>query len=77
MKPLDCTAARRRLGLTQAGMADALGLERIQTVREYEFGREPKGPVRALYRLILDERFSTENLRAFFEERETDLQPGD
>lgn len=66
--PQDCKEARRKLGLSAAGMALALGLTDGRAVRRYEApagsrtARCPQGPLAVLYRLILAGALRAEDL---------------
>ncbi|GIW13723.1 MAG: hypothetical protein KatS3mg062_1162 [Tepidiforma sp.] len=54
--PGEVAALRRRLGLTQAGMARLLGV-RQQTISEWETGlHRPRGASARLLRLLAEER---------------------
>lgn len=54
MTPAQFKAARRRLGLSANGMAEALGLSDGRSVRRYEEGaREISGPVALLIGYLL------------------------
>ena len=61
MTPTDFRLARRRLRLTGADLAKALGLADGRTVRRLEAGDNPvSGPVSTLLRLWLDPRLPAE-----------------
>lgn len=58
MTPAEVKDARKRLGLTQQGLADALGLTgeyAADTVRSWEKGRRPiTGPAQVAIRLMME-----------------------
>lgn len=57
MKPHEFREARKKLGLTQQQMADALGMgaKAERTIRDYEAGRcRIGGPVQVLTRMLLE-----------------------
>ena len=56
MTPDDLTAIRKRLGMTQAQLAEAIGLGAAQRVYEYEAGRRVISKRSAALILALEQR---------------------
>lgn len=68
LTPSDCREARRKLGLSAAAMARAMGLADGKSIRRFEApgdaatARRPQGPAAVLYRLILAGRVRAQDL---------------
>ena len=61
MTPTQFKDARKALGLSQNGMAEALGLKTSRAIRQFESGdREVSGPVAKLIELLLEQRTKSE-----------------
>lgn len=57
MTPKQFKAARKKLGLSQSEMADALAIKDPRTIRRYESGeREISGPVALLIERLLQDK---------------------
>lgn len=56
MTPVQFKDARKALGLSQNGMADALGLKTSRAIRQFESGeREVSGPIAKLTAMLLEQ----------------------
>lgn len=57
MTPTQFKDARKALGLSQQGMAEALGLSSSRAIRQYEAGdRSVSGPIAKLVGILLERR---------------------